>query len=78
MLIIQVLVDESKKHIHESLRSTLCPYCGADVFFDVISPVYCAKCMEVLEVYSEVETDIERRIEHYKNNSFVRSTQCFG
>ena len=78
MLIIQVVVDESKKHIHESLRSTICPYCGADVYFDVISPVYCGKCKEILEPYSDIEGDIAQRIWYYKSRHSERSIQCFG
>ena len=78
MLIIQVVVNENERHKHESLRSTICPYCGADVYFDVVSPVYCSRCMEVLEPYSDIEADVKHRIEYYRGNTFTRGIQCFG
>lgn len=45
----------------------------------MISPVYCPKCYEVLEQYSEIEKDIDKRIEYYKEkHTKVGNTLCFG
>jgi len=80
MLIIQVVVNEKDRRTHGngSLRSTICPYCGADVYFDVVSPVYCVKCHEILEPLSDIEGDVEQRIWYYKSTHSERSIQCFG
>jgi len=79
MIRIYVAMNESKLAKYESLRSTICPYCFADIYFDVISPVYCHKCREILEPYSDIERDLDKRIEYYRDEHFTtENVGCFG